>query len=260
MALDPRRSSPLLVRGERRISPRIPFDQLPWLEHVALDLTKCVSIIDLSAHGALIEIDVPARPGVRTQFELRADDQRAVVTGCVLRTQVSGLTVDGIRYRCACSFAEPLPWKHRLEQVVSSEPRINVPPPYSPSEAWSEVRVTFLYGKTIRGYTSGFEPRDGCVNVWAACDLAAPKQTIPVALIRKLVFVKALGPDGVARPISPAPPSCLQPVEVEFRNNEVASGSTLGYSEGDGGLWVFATETQPAIFAVASSVREIRFY
>src|SRR5258708_5542476 len=147
MGFDHRFSSPQLVRGERRNSPRIAFDQLPWLRHVKLDLTRTVSIIDLSAHGALIEIDVPARPGHRTQFELCGDDRRAVVTGHVLRTEVSALHVDGIRYRSACAFAEPLPWKHRLAQLSRREPRINVPPPYAPSEAWSEVRVTFLYGK-----------------------------------------------------------------------------------------------------------------
>lgn len=242
------------------MSPRISIDQLPWLKHVALDLTSTVSIIDLSAHGALIEIDIPARPGVRGRFELCADDCRAVVMGEVLRTQVSALQSAGIRYRSACVFEEPLPWQHRLARAVNREPKINVPPPYAPSEAWSEVRVTFLYGKTLHGFLCRFDPADGYVNLWSTCDISAARQTIPVALIRKITFIRALGTDGVPQPISEAPPACLQPVEVQFRNNEVASGSTLGYAEANGGLWVFSTQTQPAIFAVSSSIREIRFY
>jgi hypothetical protein len=260
MAFDHRFTPPQLVRGERRASPRLALDQLPWLKHVNVDLTRAASIIDLSVGGALIEVDVPVHPGQATQFELCGDGMRTLVSGHVIRTEVSALHVDAIRYRSACAFSEPLPWRHRLTEASRLSPHINVPPAYSPSEAWSEVEVTLLYGKTLQGYAGRFEPSHGYVDIWATCDTSSRRQNIPLPLIRKLVFVRAIGADGFPRAISPAPAPCLQPVEVTFRNNEVVSGSALGYSDTDGGLWVFPPRTHPAIFAVASAVREIRFY
>jgi hypothetical protein len=251
---------PQLVRGERRASPRIASDQLPWLKHVGLDVTRAVSIIDLSVHGALFEVDVPVRPGQATRVELFGDDVRALVSGHVLRTEVSALNLDGIRYRSACAFSEPLPWRHRLAQASRHPPRINVPPPYSPSEAWSELRATFLHGRTLQMYACRFEPSRGYVDVWPTCDTSGARQTIPLSLLRKIVFVRAIGADGAARAISSADAPCLQPVEVTFRNNEVVCGSALGYSETDRGLWVFPTGAHNAVFAVASAVREIRFF
>jgi hypothetical protein len=124
---------------------------------------------------------------------------------------------------------------------------------------WSELHVTFLYGRTLHGYVCGFEPSHGYVDLWATCDTSAPRQAIPLSLVRKLVFVRGIGADGVGRPIAPAPERCLQPVEVTFRNNELVAGSALGYSEANGGLWIFPPR-MPAIFAVASAVREIRFF
>jgi hypothetical protein len=251
---------PQLVRGERRAFPRLPAHQLHWLTHVALDVTPAVSIIDLSAHGALVEVDVPVRPGQPTQFELYGDEMRACVSAHVLRTEVSALQLDAVRYRSACVFSAPLPWTHRLAPASRGVPTINIPPPYAPSDAWSELRATFLHGRTVEGYACHFEPACGYVDVWPRCDASERRQTLPLSLIRKLVFVRGMGADGVAQAIAAPPAGCLQPVDVTFRNNDVVSGSALGYRETDGGLWVFPPRTHAAVFAVAAAVREIRFF
>src|SRR5882762_7938879 len=107
-------SRPTLVRRNRRAYPRLPADQLGWLKRVRLAYGPAVSLIDLSVQGAFFEVDFRLRLGDPTAFELVAADERAVVTGHIVRTEISGLSADVVRYRGACEFERPLPWGRRL--------------------------------------------------------------------------------------------------------------------------------------------------
>src|SRR5437868_5110813 len=107
-------TAPRFVKGNRRAWPRLVPDQLQWLQRVRLTSGPAVSILDLSLNGALFEIPAPLRPGAPAEFELLARDGKAVVTGHVLRTEVSSLRADTLIYRGACVFAQPLPWVQRM--------------------------------------------------------------------------------------------------------------------------------------------------
>jgi len=107
-------SRPTLVRRNRRAYPRLPADQLGWLKRVRLAYGPAVSLIDLSVQGAFFEVDYRLRPGDTTDFELMAADEQAVVTGHIVRTEISGLNADVVRYRGACAFERNLPWEGQL--------------------------------------------------------------------------------------------------------------------------------------------------
>ena len=112
MLLQDRFSAPILIRRNRRAYPRLAADQLRWLKRVRLRYGPPVSLIDLSVHGAFFEVDYRLRPGEETNLELVAADERAAVTVHIVRTEVSGLRADVVRYRGACEFDRPLPWGH----------------------------------------------------------------------------------------------------------------------------------------------------
>jgi hypothetical protein len=66
-----------------------------------------VSLIDLSAGGALIEGPRPLRPGTRVHVQLVTGTQRFGLAAHVLRCSVASLDTDaGVRYRGALRFDE----------------------------------------------------------------------------------------------------------------------------------------------------------
>src|ERR1700722_12932795 len=99
MVVQNRFSSPTLVRRNRRISPRLAINQLQWLGRGRLTDGPSASLIDLSVHGALFEVDHRLRPGEAAPFELIAGGDRALVTGHMLRTEISAVHPDRVRYR-----------------------------------------------------------------------------------------------------------------------------------------------------------------
>ena len=102
MLLEDRSSKPIVVKRNRRAYPRLAADQLPWLKRAHLAGGPAVSLVDLSVYGAFFEVDHRLRCGDATHLELVAEDDQKTVVGHILRTEVSGLTADGVRYRSAC--------------------------------------------------------------------------------------------------------------------------------------------------------------
>ena len=70
-----------------------------------------VSIVDLSAGGALLQSPRPLRPGSRVHLQVRTNARRYVVAASVLRCMVWALdSVDGVLYRGALKFEHRVDW------------------------------------------------------------------------------------------------------------------------------------------------------
>lgn len=74
-----------------------------------------VSLVDLSAGGALIEGPRPLRPGARVHLQLVTGTRALGISGHILRCSVASLDADnGVRYRGALRF------DHRCESLWES--------------------------------------------------------------------------------------------------------------------------------------------
>jgi hypothetical protein len=257
-------TTPTLVQANRRGSARLPADRLRWLERVRLAYGPAVSLIDLSVTGAYFEVGAPLKPGDSTKIELVAADQRMVVTGHILRTEVSGLRADSIRYRGACAFTRPLPWDRRLKwSAVPPDPIVVEPTGYEPWSGWSEAHLTFRHGRVLRGFTRGFRGSQSVIDLWPSRTASArERQIVPLSLLRTIFIARDLEDDGGARRNDRADVGSMHPVEVTFRNNEFLLGATPGYGDGQVGLWVLPLQRgdPTRVFAVASAVRDIRLF
>lgn len=93
---------------ERRQYSRRRHHDLSWIRSARLKAGGEVSLIDLSAGGALLDATVPLRPGSVMSLEIVGRGLDTIVPVHVLRAQVSELTADSMRFRGACEFASPL--------------------------------------------------------------------------------------------------------------------------------------------------------
>ena len=69
-----------------------------------------VSVVDISAGGALVETDHRLLPGTSVELRLETANRREVVRGCVLRCAIVGLRSSSVCYRGAVGFDRHLPW------------------------------------------------------------------------------------------------------------------------------------------------------
>ena len=69
-----------------------------------------VSVIDVSAGGALIETDHRLLPGTSVELYLHTTTHCATVRGRVLRCAIVGLQSNSVCYRGAIGFDRHLPW------------------------------------------------------------------------------------------------------------------------------------------------------
>jgi hypothetical protein len=69
-----------------------------------------VSIVDVSAGGALLESDYRFMPGSAVELQLEVSGERAAVRGRVLRCAVARLHSTWVCYRGAIRFDRHLPW------------------------------------------------------------------------------------------------------------------------------------------------------
>ena len=89
---------------DRRRDPRIGHPALAGTE-VILRPGYAVSLVDLSAGGALIQGPRPLRPGARVHLQLVTGTRRLVLSGHILRCSVSALdSPQGVQYRGAVQF------------------------------------------------------------------------------------------------------------------------------------------------------------
>jgi PilZ domain len=130
--LDEQASARLEARSAREGADPAPYDRrlysrrrdgdLDWVRSVRLRAARRVTLVDLSAGGALIDADVPLRPGAELSLEISGRDIETAVTLRVLRSHVAALLADRTRYRGACEFARPLelPGFHALPQLAGT--------------------------------------------------------------------------------------------------------------------------------------------
>jgi hypothetical protein len=263
MLLEDRSSKPIVVKRNRRAYPRLAADQLPWLKRAHLASGPPVSLVDLSVYGAFFEVDHRLRCGESAHLELVAEDDRETVVGHILRTEVSGLSADGVRYRSACEFKRPLSWERRLAAPAPPVDTPSIQPAeYQPWCGWSEMRLIFRHGHRLQGYGRGFHPSEPATSLWPSCVASdRGRQTVPLSLVRAVLFVRDLDDDGRATASPPPDTRSLQSVEVTFKNGEVVRGATPGYDPEQVGLWILPMNAgeHSRVFAVASAVREICF-
>jgi hypothetical protein len=109
---------------ERRAHVRHPSGDLSWLRSSRVRNGPSVSLLDLSAGGALLETGVALRPGSTLSLELApADEQSTLVTMRILRCHVTSLRSDALVYRGAGVFSEPL----RLPALAPATPMPPLP-------------------------------------------------------------------------------------------------------------------------------------
>ena len=93
--------------ADRRVHRRFPPHELQWIQTARLKYGPLVSLVDLSAGGALLETEFRLRPESEAVLELVGAARDFVVPFRIVRCQVSALK-GRLLYRGACAFTRPL--------------------------------------------------------------------------------------------------------------------------------------------------------
>jgi hypothetical protein len=91
----------------RRAVRRVPSGH-ESLTRVRLRTGPELSVRDISDVGALVEGAVRLLPGARLDIHVIARDGRVLVRSRVVRAQVSTICAEGVRYRGAIAFDQPV--------------------------------------------------------------------------------------------------------------------------------------------------------
>jgi hypothetical protein len=91
-------------RRDRRLHQRLRDAELQWVRNARLTGGKGVSLVDLSAGGALIDSPVPLRPSSILTLQIAGGGIDTAVEFRVLRCQVGAIHRGGATYRAACEF------------------------------------------------------------------------------------------------------------------------------------------------------------
>jgi len=257
--------TPRVVQANRRAVPRVRAGDLPWLERARLLNGSPLSLIDLSLGGAFFEVAARLMPGDLTEFEFVGDERRAVTAGRILRSEVVQVRSDGVLYRGACAFDDPLPWTRRLALPSSREPEpvIQGDERFQPWWGSSEARLVFRHGRRLTGFTRGFQGSEGIVDLWTSPNAAGgEKQSVPIPLLRALYVLRDFDAAGCPMAPDPRAAKALEQVEVVFRNNERISGGITRFQRDEIGFWILPLDPQEGVrvFAVSAAVAEIRVF
>jgi hypothetical protein len=68
------------------------------------------SVIDISAHGALIETALRLLPGRQVELQIERGDQLTAIRGRVVRCRVARVLASRVSYHGAIGFEQPLAW------------------------------------------------------------------------------------------------------------------------------------------------------
>jgi hypothetical protein len=103
-------ASAMTEAGERRATPRLHRLEDHGIVAARVRLGHEVSLIDVSAGGALIEGACRLLPGSTVDLQFETTERRAVVRGRVLRCAVARLQSSSVCYRGAVRFDGCFPW------------------------------------------------------------------------------------------------------------------------------------------------------
>jgi hypothetical protein len=110
-------------KRDRRAHIRHGKGDLPPIRASRLRHGPSVSLIDLSVGGALIEADIPMKPGTSLALEIAPGAETpSLVPMRVLRCEVASFTSETTIYRGACEFGRPLQWPSLLAEPVAPAP------------------------------------------------------------------------------------------------------------------------------------------
>ena len=131
--------------SDRRIHARLTPVELQRPLTARLKYGEDITLVDLSAGGALVETSKILRPDTDLVLEIldsRTSDVTQVVSR-VLRSQVSGLS-GGVKYRGACVFKRP--FSHPALVALPA------PPPLLKTDAGDFLKLEFALKTIVEGY------------------------------------------------------------------------------------------------------------
>jgi hypothetical protein len=243
-----------------------------------------VSIVDLSAGGALVDSPSPLRPDSFLTLEIAGRGFDEAIQFRVVRCHIGSLQAGRTIYRGACEFSRRIelptyePAVARVlhpgrfgeaESAIPSQAATSNSLPTVADEApqatgWQKVVVRYTEGQLLKGYTHDFSPARSQFSLWPS-PLAKPEDRVIVSLARLkgVFFVRdfAGNPAYVERTDSEHPQHGRR-IEVTLLDNEVIAGRTLNYRADGYGFFVVPADplaNNIRIFIVATAVRQVRF-
>jgi hypothetical protein len=94
------------IQSNRRLSPRLKAEDVPFLKSVELYQGKEIRIVNISRGGILIETETRLRPDFKVMLTLVTTEGTYKMDGTILRSSISDL--NGIpKYRTAIAFKQP---------------------------------------------------------------------------------------------------------------------------------------------------------
>ena len=121
----------MMMRRERRGESRLWTSDDHGILGARLRPGHDVTVVDASAHGALIETDRRLLPGASVDLQLATASTSVNVRGRVLRCSVSRVHPSAIWYRGAIGFERHLPWLVTDQgasdrRALGADPRLRV--------------------------------------------------------------------------------------------------------------------------------------
>ena len=267
---------------DRRAHRRHRDHELRWIRHARLSVGHAVSIVDLSAGGALVDSPVPLRPDSTLTLEIDGRGFSKAIQFRVVRCQIGALRPGQTIYRGACQFTTriQLPSNQPASARVLYPERfgaldVTVPgdtpktPSAEPGEArhalaWQKIVVRYTEGQLLKGYTHDFNPARSQFSLWPSpVSKAQDRVIVPLARLKGVFFVRdfAGNPDYVERTDIEHTQHGRR-IEVTLLDNEVIAGRTLNYRPDGYGFFVMPADplaNNIRVFIVATAVRQVRF-
>ena len=277
------------ARHDRRADRRHRDHELHWIRHARLSAGHSVSIIDLSAGGALVDSPTPLRPDsiLTLLIEGRGFDES--IPFRVVRCQVGSIQAGQAIYRGACEFTRRLDLPGELPsgarvlypgrfsgtdvrpqgpldvvRPASTRPSPAEPQDSADASGWQKIVVRYVEGQILKGYTQDFNPGRGQFSLWPSPN-ANPQDRVVVLLsrLKGVFFVRDFvgNPAHVERTDSEQPQHGRR-IEVMLQDEEVIVGRTLNYRADGYGFFVIPADplaNNIRVFIVSAAVRQVRF-
>jgi hypothetical protein len=211
---------------DRRVHERLLAQELDWLRSARLRFGPNLSLIDLSASGALFETSAPLRPGSTASLVITGRGVEETRTLRVLRCEVTSLR-RGLVYRGACVF-------DRIIQLPGAPER---PSAISPQENGSSEDDVLELIEVVSG--GSFEPERGKQGqLVAAIREAVERGDSPASLLRCVerelgVSSRAASARHASVTLSVPPP----PMEPAFRTPESVPLPVIGLQPAGAAGW-----------------------
>ena len=119
----------ILKGAERRTTRRMSLRQVSQISEIRLS-SEAVKVLDISVGGLLMECGVRLTPSSETRLRIVATDKTLWVPSRILRCHIATISKDGVVYRAAVAFNEPLSFieegapdgEHTVSKAEVTEP------------------------------------------------------------------------------------------------------------------------------------------